>query len=182
MMDRTPRSGLSTSQTPEKHSAIIRPVSLQEIDAATKLFERDPGWGSFYGEKFRREAAAALRAPPSTIHGCFFSDGSVVAVGGVFKEPFDYAYWSLSWIFVDVDARGLGFGKLIVDSLLAHARNEQLKSHNPNCRILLSTTSKVAGFYEKEWGFRSILTGPLPEEHLMSLDGVGPGLPIRKST
>ena len=182
MIDRTPGKGLSTIQTPERRSATVRPVSAQDIDAATRLFERDPGWGSFYGEKFRGEAAAALRVSPSTVLGCFLSNGTVVAVGGAFKEPFDYAYWSLSWIFVDVDARGHGFGKLIVDSLIAHARNEQLKSHNPNCRVLLSTTSNVAGYYEREWGFRSILTGPLPGEHLMSLDVVGPGLPIRKNS
>ena len=171
----TPSAGLC----PQKELLTVRTLSLQEIDMATKLFERDPNWGGFYGEKFRVEVAHAIKLPPSTLHGSFSSEGRLIAVGAVFKEPFDYAYWSLSWIFVDVDARGRGFGRQIVGSLIAHARSEQLKSHNPNCRVLLSTSSSVAAFYEKGWGFRAIHSGPLSGESLMSLDVEGPGLPMR---
>jgi GNAT superfamily N-acetyltransferase len=179
MMNNALRVTPPVGQGPKKELSTVRTLSLQEIDMATKLFERDPDWGSFYGEKFRVEVAQAIKAPPSTLHGSFSVDGSLMAVGAVFKEPFDYAYWSLSWIFVDVDARGRGFGRQIVDSLIAHARAEQLKSHNPNCRVLLSTNSSVAAFYEKGWGFLSIHSGPLPGETLMSLDVEGPGLPMR---
>jgi hypothetical protein len=95
------------------------------------------------------------------------------------KEPFDYAYWSLTWIFVDIDTRGTGVGRVIVDSLLVHIRARQEESHNPNARVLLSTTQDVEGFYQRGWGFRTISDGPLGGERLMMLDLIGPGLPLR---
>jgi hypothetical protein len=76
--------------------------------------------------------------------------------------------------------RGKGLGRVVVDSLLLHVKGEQAKSHNPNARVLLSTTEDVASFYGRGWGFNTISTGPLPGEHLMMLDLVGPGLPLRR--
>ncbi len=156
-----------------------RPLRVDELDLARELFVRDPDWGKFYGDKFRQEAERAVLSPPSAICGTFLPDGRLVGVGAALKEGFDYAYWSLTWIFVDMEMRGKGLGRVVVDSLLLHIKGEQAKSHNPNVRVLLSTTEDVASFYGRGWGFNTISTGPLPGEHLMMLDLVGPGLPLR---
>lgn len=155
-----------------------RPLSVPELDGAHALFARDPDWGEFYGEKFRAESEAILNMPPSGVIGTFLPDGKLVGVGVAVKEAFDYAYWSLTWIFVDIDARGQGFGRVIVDSLLHHIKVEQGRSHNPNARVLLSTTEDVEKFYERGWGFKTLSDGPLPGERLMMLDLVGPGLEL----
>ena len=156
-----------------------RLLSIQELDQAKALFVRDPDWGEFYGNKFRVEAEQIMKVPPSGAVGVFLPDGKLIGVGVAAKEPFDYAYWSLTWIFVDIDARGAGFGRVIVDSLLHHVKAQQEQSHNPNARVLLSTSEDVEKFYERGWGFKTLSEGPVPGERFMMLDLVGPGLPLR---
>jgi hypothetical protein len=156
-----------------------RLLSVQELEQAQRLFYNDPEWGEFYGNKFRVEAAQIMNVPSSGVIGVFLPDGRLVGVGVAAKEPFDYAYWSLTWIFVDIASRGTGVGRVIVDSLLVHMKARQEQSHNPNARVLLSTTEDVERFYERGWGFRTIAEGPLAGERLMMLDLVGPGLPLR---
>jgi len=156
-----------------------RLLSLGELDQARALFVRDPDWGEFYGNKFRAETEEILKAPPSGAIGVFLPEGRMIGVGVAVKESFDYAYWSLTWIFVDIEARGGGFGRVIVDSLLHHIKAQQELSHNPNARVLLSTSADVEKFYERGWGFKTLSEGPLPGERFMMLDLVGPGLPLR---
>lgn len=164
-----------------------RVIGRDDLDAATHLFLKDPDWGAFYGEKFRAEAAHVMDiaraegvgAHQSAIVGTFSDSGKLVGVGAAFKDGCDYAYWSISWVMVDSDLRGQGLGRVVVDSLLHHARIEQEKSHNPNCRVVLSTTKDLEEWYSTHWGFRTIDTGPLEGERLMRLDLVGPGLPLK---
>lgn len=156
-----------------------RLLSIHELDQAQILFVRDPDWGEFYANKFRAEAERIVHVPGSGVIGIFVPQRGLVGVGAAIKEPFDYAYWSLTWIFVDVGARGVGFGRVVVDSLLNHIKTRQEDSHNPNARVLLSTSEDVEKFYQRGWGFRTLSDGPLPGERLMMLDLVGPGLPLR---
>lgn len=172
----------SGSDTDPSESCTSASLSLRDLDAAAQLFYRDPDWGSFYGDKFRSEAEQIFSAPPSAVKGVFLPDGKLVGVGVVQKENFDYAYWSLTWIMVDIDYRNQGFGRVIVDTLLAHAKTEQEKSHNPNCRVLISAVAEQNMFYSRGWRFKTIAEGPLPGEQLMLLDVNGPGLPLRPRT
>jgi GNAT superfamily N-acetyltransferase len=156
-------------------------LSSNDLDCAVRLFEKDPGWGTFYGEKFRDEMQTSLTQPPSAVFGLFTEEQRLIAVGAVLKELFDYAYWSITWIFVDLDHRGKGVGRTLVRTLLEYAQQQQKLSHNPNCRVLLSANSqKSAAFYQSEFGFRTLAEGPLDGEHLMYVDLSGPGLPIRR--
>jgi ribosomal protein S18 acetylase RimI-like enzyme len=156
-----------------------RLLLAQELDLAQALFVRDPSWGEFYGNRFRNEAAQIMNTPGSGVVGVFQPNERLVGVGVAAKEPFDYAYWSLTWIFVDVDVRGAGFGRVVVDSLLSHIKARQEESHNPNARVLLSTSEDVEKFYQRGWGFKTLSDGPLPGERFMMLDLVGPGLNLR---
>jgi GNAT superfamily N-acetyltransferase len=154
----------------------IEKIESAEVIASAKAIVNDE-WGGFYGDKFEQEALQIMRQAPSIIHGYYLPSGQLVGVGCLLRAGFDYAYWSLTWIMVDKAHRGLGIGKAIVDSLLDYARDEQAKCHNPNCRVLLTTTKPE--FYSKNWNFKTITEGPLAGEHLMMLDVVGPGLEIR---
>ena len=164
-------AGLSTCSS--------RLLAIEELDTARALFVRDPDWGEFYADKFRTEVEALLRSPPSGVIGVFTSNGTLVGVGVAAKEPFDYAYWSITWIFVDADVRGQGYGRVVVDAVLAHIQGAQEKSHNPNARVLLSTSDDVEKFYQRGWGFKTLSDGPLPGERFMMLDLIGPGIPLR---
>lgn len=168
-MDQTERAPLES-----------REITLADIPAAAGLFLRDPQWGEFYSERFRNEAEALIRRAPGSLRGIFTPAGRLLAVGAIDKAGFDYAYWSITWVMVDWEHRGLGLGRAVIDDLLRHAKEIQQRSHNPNLRVLLTTADDVAPFYEKGWGFQTIQRGPLPGEHLMSLDVVGPGLPLKK--
>jgi GNAT superfamily N-acetyltransferase len=152
---------------------------VQQLDDAKQLFYKDSDWGEFYGDKFRVEAEQVLSMPPSAVKGIFLPCGKLVGVGVVQKEGFDYAYWSLTWIMVDSDYRNQGLGRVVVDTLLDHAKTEQAKSHNPNCRVLISAVVGQHEFYSRGWGFKTLAEGPLPGERLMMLDATGPGLPLR---
>lgn len=154
-------------------------LTVDHLDDAKQLFYKEPGWGQFYGDKFRVEAEQALSMPPSAVKGIFLPSGKLVGVGVALKEAFDYAYWSLTWIMVDNEHRNQGLGRVVVDTLLGHAKTEQAKSHNPNCRVLISAVTGQHMFYSRGWGFKTLAEGPLEGEQLMLLDVTGPGLPLR---
>jgi GNAT superfamily N-acetyltransferase len=179
MVPVTTDSKVSPSLTAGLGTCSSRLLLVQELDPARALFVRDPGWGEFYGNKFRIEAEQIMKTPGSGVVGVFQPGDRLVGLGVAAKEPFDYAYWSLTWIFVDVDQRGGGFGRVVVDSLLSHIKARQEESHNPNARVLLSTSEDVEKFYQRGWGFKTLADGPLPGERLMMLDLVGPGLNLR---
>ena len=129
--------------------------------------------------KFREEAGGIIARPPSAVQGIFLPDGTLVAVGVGEKAGYDFDYWTVTWIVVDFNHRQKGLGKVVVDTLLAHAKSEQEQYRNPNCRVLISAVLNRSSYYERGWGFKTLVEGPLPCEALMFLDVMRPGLQLR---
>ncbi len=182
-----PREGSSLDrQRLVPTTAITRILRADEIDAAVDLFKRSPGWED-YAEDFRKDAARFLSDSPSAVYGVFEDRvtpkgeacSTIVGVGILIREQWDFAYWAVTWVMVDPNMRGKGYGERLMDAILDHAKHHQATTTNPNTRVLLSAVDEAATRFYEKLGFKTLLPGPIPNgECLMYRDVTGPGLPL----
>lgn len=172
-----PRATAANGEVKARLRTTSRLLTQGDLDAAVGLFNRSPGWED-YAEAFRKDAERYLSNQPSAVYGVFAENGALAAVGIVIKEDWDFAYWAVTWVMVDQEMRGQGYGERVMSTLIDHAKAYQVTRPNRNCRVLLSAVDEDATRFYQKLGFAVLLSGPLPGgECLMYRDIAGPGLP-----
>jgi hypothetical protein len=78
-----------------------RVLTHEDLPAAVALFERAPGWEE-YAKHFEADAKRFISDPPSAVYGVFREE-LLVGVGAIIREHWDFAYWAVSWVMIDVE-------------------------------------------------------------------------------